>query len=237
MSSIHHHSANFQELTLPEQASIWENWTPWSSFMLDRPEPRVKAIVESLGQAHGKKALEIGPGRGRNLLTYSEHDWRVHILDWTQSSLTHCKELLENAGKPVLPVKGDFRRLPYDNGMFHLVVATSVLQHARMQDFQRAMGEIKRTLASQGVAIISLPTTNNAPVDVAGTWVEKNTLIMVSGPEAGIPHHFFTEEELQPFMKRFRSAEIERVVEPYPPGKGPLHANHQNEWFWLRLVG
>jgi ubiquinone/menaquinone biosynthesis C-methylase UbiE len=236
MERVHHPSANFQELTLPEQAVMWEQWTPWATFLSDKPEPRVAQVVETL-RGQGKKVLEIGPGRGRNLLMYAEHDWRVHILDTAQTSLAHCKEVMESAGKPILPAKGDFRRLPYDNGQFHLIVATSVLQHCRMQDFQRAMGEIKRTLASQGVALISLPTTNNAPVDIAGTWVEKNTLIMVSGPEAGIPHHFFTDEEIQPFLKRFRSAELELVEEPYPPGKGPLHPAHKNEWFWLKLIG
>jgi ubiquinone/menaquinone biosynthesis C-methylase UbiE len=144
---------------------------------------------------------------------------------------------MDNAGKPIQQAKGDFRRLPYDNGQFHLIVAANVLHHARMQDFQRAMGEIKRTLAAGGHAIISLPTTANAPLNVAGTWVEKNTLVMVGGVEGGIPHHFFTEEELQPFMKRFRSATLDRVVEPYPPGTAPLHDKHVNEWFWLTLGG
>lgn len=227
---------NFQELTLPEQTAVWERWIPWASFLPDKPDPRVIERAKDV-VGRGRKALEIGPGHGRNLTWYADQEWRVHVMDCTQASLSHCKELMDNAGRPLLQAKGDFRRLPYDNGQFHLIVATNVLHHARMQDFQRAMGEIKRTLAAGGHAVISLPTTNNAPVDVAGTWVEKNTLVMVSGVEGGIPHHFFTEEELQPFMKRFRSATLDRIVEPYPPGKEPLHDKHVNEWFWLTLIG
>lgn len=227
---------NFQELTLPEQTAVWERWIPWSTFLPDKPDPRVEERAKDL-IGKGRKVLEIGPGRGRNLTWYTEHDWRVHVLDCTQAALTVCKEIMDNAGKPLQTTKGDFRRLPYDSAAFHLIVATNVLHHARMQDFQRAMGEIKRTLAPGGHAIISLPTTNNAPQEVAGTWVEKNTLVMVSGVEGGIPHHFFTEEELQPFMKRFRGATLDRISEPYPPGITPLHDKHVNEWFWLTLVG
>jgi ubiquinone/menaquinone biosynthesis C-methylase UbiE len=227
---------NFQELTLPEQLAVWERWVPWATFLPVKPDPRLIERIADL-RGNGRKVLEIGPGRGRNLLWYAEHEWRVHVLDWAQSSLTHCKEVMDNAGKPVMLSKGDFRRLPYDNASFHLIVAINVLQHCRMQDFQRAMGEIKRTLAAGGTAVISLPTAQNAPLNVAGTWVEKNTLVLVGGPEGGIPHHFFTEEDLLPFTKRFRKAQLDRVVEPYPNGMGPLHDKHVNEWFWLTLTG
>ena len=82
-----------------------------------------------------------------------------------------------------------------------------------------------------------MPTLNNAPLPPAGAWIESGTLVLAAGSEAGLPHHFFSEEEIRSSTAQFRDVQAERVVQPFPPGKSPLHEGHINEWYWVALTG
>jgi hypothetical protein len=55
--------------------------------------------------------------------------------------------------------------------------------------------------------------------------------------EAGLPHHFFSAEEVRRLAQPFREIRIEAEVLPLPPGATPLHAEHVNEWLWITLTG
>jgi len=224
------------ELTTPDQIAVWERLMDLPEYQRTTPEPLLVARVLPPA-ARMAKALDIGCGWGRHMPWLAAMGWRVTGLDWSQAAVKHARVVLEAAGQPGAVIKGDYHRLPFRDGEFQLVVANDVLHHGRLADFKRALLEIKRVIRIGGQAIISLPSTRNMPQPFVGLWVEENTVVLDTGVEAGLPHHFFNEEELRRAAHTFRDVSIEAIVEPLPPGAKPLHAEHVNEWLWIILTG
>ena len=223
------------ELTLPEQVKVWERCLAAADYLPETPDPELVELTAGL-PTHNRRALDMGCGCGRHALWLAQQDWRTTAIDWAQAALSRSHALLEPAGAQVQLLRGDLHRTSLPNAHFHLIVATNVLNHGRLRDFKRALQEIKRLLAIGGHAVISVPGRGNEPRDTLGVWVDEATLVLGSGPEEGIPHHFFTREELEHETRTFRNVRIERVLAPYPPGRGPLYEGHINEWWWITLV-
>lgn len=223
------------ELTLPEQIAIWDRRALDAAAHPATPDQQLVDRVRLI-PAKLRRALDLGCGHGRHLLLLASMGWRITGLDWSPTALEHAKRRLEAAGRYGSIVKADFRNLPESAPAFHLIVATRVLNHGRLADFKRAMHEIKRVLYVGGTAIISVPTTISGPPASGGTWVEAGTCIMSSGSETGLPHHFFTEDEVQACTPQFRQVTIDRVAEPFPEGYKLLHDQQLNEWFWITLT-
>jgi len=224
------------ELTTPDQIAVWDRLMDLKEYQRTAPEPLLVARVLPPGR-RAAKALDIGCGWGRHLGWLARMGWRVTGLDWSQAAVKHAREALEATGQPAAVIKGDFHRLPFRDGEFQLVVANDVLHHGRVAEFKRALLEIKRVLRIGAQAIISVPSLRNRPQPFIGIWIEENTVVLDNGVEAGLPHHFFSEEEVRRLTQPFREIKIEAEVLPLPPGASPLHAEHVNEWLWITLTG
>jgi ubiquinone/menaquinone biosynthesis C-methylase UbiE len=224
------------EVTSAEQVAIWDRRGAGPGAYPAEPSAPLVARVRSI-PAKMQRALDIGCGHGRHLVLLASLGWRVTGLDWSGAALQHAKQRLEQDGRYGNLVKADYRSLPFDSPEFHLVLACNALHHGRLSDFKRALAEIKRVLYAGGQALINVPSLNNAPLKPDGEWIEAGTLVLASGAESSIPHHFFTEDELRDCAKQFRRLELERVVEDLPEGYRPLHEQHLNEWYWITLTG
>jgi ubiquinone/menaquinone biosynthesis C-methylase UbiE len=224
------------ELMVPEQIAVWERTMERADYQRHEPDERLVSLVEP-PSSRMMKALDIGCGWGRHLVWLAEQGWRVTGIDWAQASVKHARQALEKQKLNGQVIKGDYRKLPFANSEFNLIIATEVLNHGRLPDFKRALGEIKRVLRVNCPAIFNVPTVRNMPQSFCGIWVEETTVVLGSGSEAGLPHHFFTEEEIRQCTRQFRDVQIERTVEPLPPGAKPLHSEHVNEWLWVTLLG
>lgn len=224
------------ELKVPEQIAVWESRMSLAKYQLLESDPQLIARVEA-PRSRQHKALDLGCGWGRHLVYLAMQGWRVTGLDWAQTAVTQARAVLAEHELRGRVIKGDCRRLPFGESEFQLIIATDVLQHGRLAEFRRVLQQLKRVLRIGGQALISVPTVRNAPPSFAGIWVEPNTIVISSGIEAGLPHHFFTEHEVRQRTRMFRDVEIDTVIEPLPPGVKPLHDEHVNEWLWITLTG
>jgi SAM-dependent methyltransferase len=229
------------ELTLPEQAAVWDRRAREASVEAELPDA---PLCERLGGLKPKlrAALDIGCGSGRHLILLSALGWRATGLDWSAAALSRARQAVRSASLHADLVKADYRSLPFGPGSFHLAVATRALHHSHLDDFRRALGELKRVLAIGGRAVISVPSLANAPRS-GGQWVEPGTFVPAEGVETGLPHHFFSEDELITLTAHFRRVELSVIEEPpgflepelaVPPGAA---LRRRNDWFWLDLTG
>jgi SAM-dependent methyltransferase len=225
-----------EELPVPEQIALWDRRASDADMQSTEPDSTLEAL---LADEPGKlrQGLDIGCGCGRHLLLGHTFSWRMTGYDWSQEALKFAARNVSQAEGVAQFIKGDFRRLPFSASQFSLIIATNVLQHGRLADFRRAVLEIKRVMKIGGMAVISLPGRANAPQPWTGNWIEDGTVIIDTGKEAGIPHHFFSEEEIERSCAQFREIGIQTTVEPLPPGHEPLHAHWLNEWHWVLLRG
>lgn len=222
------------ELTAPQQIAIWDRRMPTIAGRESAPDHWLVNKVPELDIRY-KHVLDIGCGGGRHLVWLARAGWVVTGLDWSPQAIAASKRSLDSAGVFGKLVKGDFRRLPFEASVFKLVISTSTLQHAKVADIKRALMEIKRVLKIGGFALLSLPTMANPAATCPGTWIEEHTLLPTSGDETGIPHHFFSADEIVSLARAFRNVEVEEA--PANTGDTPIldEDPQSSRWLWVTL--
>jgi len=69
-----------------------------------------------------------------------------------------------------------------------------------MKNIKRTIKEIERVLRPGGILFVTFPVLHPGPVSEEDDWklveVEEGTYIPQRGWESGIPHHYFTLEEI-----------------------------------------
>ena len=105
----------------------------------------------------------------------------------------------EWAQEEELRIKGihaDMRApFPFKEGVFDGVFSTQVIHHARIADIRGTIREIFRVLGSGGPAFITV--SGMVDDEINHQRIEPGTFIPLEGPEKGLPHHIFSEEELR----------------------------------------
>jgi hypothetical protein len=81
------------------------------------------------------------------------------------------------------------------------VFSIQVIDHARIAAVRLAIREIWRVLSSGGVAFISVAASKD---DEEFVEIEPGTIVPLTGSEAGLPHHIFSEEELRMEFRDFQ---------------------------------
>jgi SAM-dependent methyltransferase len=103
-------------------------------------------------------------------------------------------------------VLADMRKpLPLRDESFKGVLSTQVIHHAVIAGVLRAIQEIGRVLVSGGVAFV---TVSGRKDEVDSEEIEPGTIVPLTGPEKGLPHHIFSEEALKKEFRDFRLVDV-----------------------------
>ncbi len=99
---------------------------------------------------------------------------------------------------------------------FDAVISIQVIHHNLMQNILTTVKEVERVLKIGGYLFITVPILGPKPENPEDDWklhqVEDGTFIPQSGPESGIPHHYFTEEELVEVFRNFKVLEMYKDI-------------------------
>jgi ubiquinone/menaquinone biosynthesis C-methylase UbiE len=102
----------------------------------------------------GDKILDLGSGAGQDTLTLKRYGVHVQGMDISEEMLAVAQQTVE--GVPFQ--KGDFRNLPYPDGMFDGIWANMSLLHLMKKDLPVALSQISRVLNDTGVLYASFLT-------------------------------------------------------------------------------
>ena len=103
---------------------------PWS----EEPSESMIALLQKHGliDGHGKRALDVGCGKGRHIAFLKQCGYEVVAVDFSQTALDICKQQFKNDAKV------SFKRIDLTTpncfvglGQFDLVLQWSVLNHLR----------------------------------------------------------------------------------------------------------
>jgi len=86
-------------------------------------------------------------------------------------------------------------KLPYEDAFFDAVISVQVIHHTDRATIREVVQEITRVLKRGGFLFVTVPKLKNQGESF--DQVEPNTFIPLDGPEKGLPHHYFTPEELR----------------------------------------
>jgi SAM-dependent methyltransferase len=154
-------------------------------------------------------------------------------MDPAQVGLVHSAQGLAENGLPRRLVRAGMDRLPFADDSFHCVISIYVIHHNDTHGIEGALGEIERVLLPDGLVLATVLSTGDFKHG-DGRQIEEETFITSVGPESGVPHHFFSREEV---AESFGSFEILRLVPEHrsrdlPDGKSV----HHEHWEVLGLL-
>ncbi len=177
------------------------------------PHSAIERITKVFQTYQVKRVLDLGCGTGRHLVHLSRQGFEVYGFDKSPKALSiACEWLAEE--HLVADVREHMMEepFPYLNDFFDAVISTQVIHHNRMENIMKTVSEIGRVLRRAGVLFVTFPIFANIPQEGKEDWnlkpIEPGTYIPRSGPEAGIPHHYFEIEEIPGIFSDFKILEI-----------------------------
>jgi SAM-dependent methyltransferase len=164
-------------------------------------------IVQLLKDRGASTVLDLGSGTGRHVVYLARSGFSVFGLDNSPEGISVTRQWLADEGLEAdLRLQSMTGKLPYEDAFFDAVISVQVIHHADSATITKVVQEITRVLNRGGFLFVTVPKLRNQ----AETFeqVEPKTFIPLDGPERGLPHHYFTPEELRDVFGGFEIAEI-----------------------------
>ncbi len=102
-------------------------------------------ILDTFTQKTTGSVLDLGSGPGRDGLLLQARGLSVTCIDASETMVRLCAE------RGLKAIQGDFLALPFPNTTFQGVWAYTSLLHIPKKDLSKALDEIHRVLAPQGI--------------------------------------------------------------------------------------
>jgi SAM-dependent methyltransferase len=176
-----------------------------------------------LGVRPGERLLDIGCGAGRHSLESVRRGAHTVALDLSGDDLRRARQGVEAYGDVDVPapgsftaVRGDARRIPFDDGSFDRVIAAEVLEH--IDDDGGAIAELVRVLRPGGVLAVTVPR-----------WLPERICWALSRQYHDVPGGHVRIYRGHALRAALRRAGLE------PLGQHHAHALHTPYW-WLRCI-
>jgi cyclopropane fatty-acyl-phospholipid synthase-like methyltransferase len=185
----------------------WNSIFKEKGKVFTKPHRDMKEILDLLYERNGKRILDLGCGTGRHLVYFAEKGFEVYGLDVAPEGIKIAKNWLKeknlNCDLTLQKMEDTF---PYQNSFFDAVISIQAMHHHTMKKIKFIVKEINRVIKRNGILFITVPILHKSHND-KGNWklkkIEKGTFLPLSGPEKGLPHHFFTEHEIHKVFRRF----------------------------------
>ena len=190
----------------------WDEIFTESGRVFLNPHSDMERISELFGKKKIQRILDLGCGTGRHILFFAKKGFDVYGLDGSPRGIELAREWLTEEGEEA---KLDCSRIehpfPYADKFFDALISIQVIHHNFIADILKTVKEIERVLKKDGIIFITIPYQfEDQPT--SDEWqlkkVESRTYIPHAGKEKGIPHHFFSLEEIEKIFNAFEFLEI-----------------------------
>jgi SAM-dependent methyltransferase len=179
----------------------------WDRIFMERgrvftdPHADIQRVVKLIRDRDGSRILDLGCGTGRHIIFLSRLGFDVYGFDASPKAIAMAQEWLKNEGHEATLCEHQMEDpFPYENDFFDAVISIQVIHHNLMTDIRKTISEIERVLKPGGVLFVTFPILHPGPVSEEEDWnlveVEEMTCVPQRGWESGIPHHYFTLEEI-----------------------------------------
>jgi 2-polyprenyl-3-methyl-5-hydroxy-6-metoxy-1,4-benzoquinol methylase len=142
------------------------------------------------------KLWDIGCGTGRHTAYLARLGFDVHASDNSPTALAKTRDVIEQEGHVVTITEADMEEAPFGETLFHGIIIWNVMQHATIEKIGNVLGMIKDHLLPRGYLVLSVKSIH-AEEAGQGEAIEEGTYVMADGPEIGVPHHYFSKDELE----------------------------------------
>jgi cyclopropane fatty-acyl-phospholipid synthase-like methyltransferase len=183
-------------------ANVWEEIFKKEGSLFKGPHPEIAQIAQLFKTNGIKRVLDIGSGQGRHIVYLASRGFDVYGLDISSTGLAYCLQALCKKGLSAHVTLHDMITLPYDDEYFDAVISIQVIHHNKISNIIKTIEEITRVLRNRGIIWITVPVSKDK-IGSKFKEIEPQTFIPLNGREKGLPHHYFTKEELTNLFPRF----------------------------------
>lgn len=180
-----------------------------------KPERCVEDVLPLFKENGVESVLDLGCGDGRHLVYLASQGYQMYGLDSASTALKFAKEWLEKEKLNAELKCGDMSELPWDNGSFDAIVCIKVINHHRIASIETTLEETHRVLRLGGLFLVTAMKDPPPENWKNGKFVEieHHTYVPTEGHEKDVPHHCFTEGELQQLLDKY---EILKLIDEFP---------------------
>jgi SAM-dependent methyltransferase len=180
------------------------------------------------------RVWDVGCGTGRHTVFFARLGFDAYASDDSPAALERLREALAAEGVAAASALADMEEAPFGGTLFHAIVIWNVIQHARSDKIARVLANLRDRLVPGGYLALCVKSSK-AEEAGRGEEVEPGTWVMAHGMEAGVPHHYFTREEIERGLSPLGLVHLVEVQEtifadatgrPHPTEKFPYRNAH-----------
>ncbi len=134
--------------------NVYRDVLPYYPMYVFQPQ-LVELINGYIAGRERPEILEVGFGKGNELIQLAKSGARCFGLDFSESAILLLKERMRKEDLAIELVGGDARQLPFQSDSFDLVFSQGVLEHFTDPDV--VLSEQRRVLKSGGVIVVEVP--------------------------------------------------------------------------------
>jgi len=191
--------------------NIYKNYQKGGEAWATLSEEIHPLFKKFLGQSNFelKHVLDIGCGTGRYLKILQACGFKTDGIDSSKTAVEMTKKELGNSSG-VLCV--DMFEFEIPKNKYDLIISISTIHHGTKEQIQNLVNKIHEALTKNGKIFISLPNLEGGK-----QWntfkdhekIAEGTSVPSSGPEKGLPHSFYTKEEVQKLFSKFKDLKLD----------------------------
>jgi len=181
----------------------------WDQILLRReyhpesPDRIVVDLISILARRRAQRVLDLGCGAGRHVTYLAESGFTTYGADLSDTGLKLTKKRLGSRKIDAEIIKCDMKSLPYIQSCFDAVVCVQTIYHQTLKGIRETVSEIHRIQKKGGLLLANFHSKRSSKYG-KGMEVEEDTFKQENGPEKGVLHHFFEENELRELLGHFR---------------------------------
>ena len=185
----------------------------WNELFLDErniaalPQPEVYKFIKKLEGVFKGKVLSIWDlccGAGRHSVLIAKMGHKVFGSDISENGIAYAERWMGNNKLKAEFRISDMTEFPWENQKFQGVICWDALHHNTIENIEKSVQNVYENLVDGGMFMVSLLSTKSGSNN-KGKAIEHNTFVMEDGDEAGVPHHYFDEQEIRGLFKSFLS--------------------------------
>ena len=192
---------------MSQSTNAWNELYKQRGRVFTEPHEDMPGIVKLLIDRGVSTILDLGSGTGRHVVYLARSGFSVCGLDNSPEGIHITRQWLVDEGLDArLQLQSMTEKLPYEDAFFDAVISVQVVHHAHRETIRDAVQEITRVLKRGGFLFITVPKLRNQGTRFR--QLEPNTFVPLDGPERGLPHHYFTPDELREVFEGYNVIDI-----------------------------
>jgi SAM-dependent methyltransferase len=192
---------------MSQSTNAWDRIFAQQGRVFTYPHEDMPRIVQLLKDREAGNILDLGFGTGRHVVYLARNGFSVYGLDNSLEGLEATREwLVDEDLEAELCLQDMVGEFPYEDGFFDAIISVQVIHHADLATIRGIVKEIYRVLRQGGLLFVTVPKLKNQAEKYE--QLEPNTYIPLNGPEKGLPHHYFSPEELREVFGEFGIIDI-----------------------------